>query len=241
MGWSYDFWIGNFYPPNTKHEEFLSEYSKHFSTVEIDSTFYRTPSPSTIEKWKDQTPTNFIFSAKFHKSITHERMLEGYEDRLEFFIRRISLLGDKLGPLLIQLSPRFKPDKFNVLKDFLLGLPETQRFALEVRSRNWLDNRLHSLLKDKGVALTMVDNPWMPKTYEVTAGFVYIRWEGNRRKIKGNTGKMERDRRSEIRGWAEKIRKLLDDSTEVFGYFSKFYSGHSPTDVKQLLKFLSEH
>jgi uncharacterized protein YecE (DUF72 family) len=238
MGWSYAFWIGNFYPPETKQEEFLHEYSKHFSAVEVDSTFYRTPSIDTLNTWKAQTPAGFVFSPKLHRSITHEQMLKGSGERLEFFARRVSLLGDKLGPVLIQLSPQLKRDRFNVLKDFLLGLPETLRFALEVRSRDWLDDRLHSLLTDKGVALAMVDNPWMPKTYEVTAGFVYIRWEGNKRKVKGSAGKTERNRRSEIEDWADRIGAFLDGSKEVFGYFSKFYSGHSPTDVRQLLRAL---
>ena len=80
MGWSYNFWTGNFYPKDLAPENFLSEYAKHFDTVEVDNTFYRIPSKDTVEKWRDQTPPNFLFSAKFPRRITHEKMLRDCEE-----------------------------------------------------------------------------------------------------------------------------------------------------------------
>ena len=102
-----------------------------------------------------------------------------------------------------------------------------------------LDDELYSLLRENGVALALVDQPFMPMLQTVTADFTYIRWEGDRRKVKGTLGKVEVDRENDIRVWAEKVKKFLDDSVEVFGYFSKYYSGHPPTDAIHLLKFLS--
>ena len=239
MGWSYNHWVGNFYPSNIKAQDFLFEYSKHFNSVEINRTFYRTPSASTVKQWKRQTPSNFIFSAKLPKSITHIAMLQKCDDKLSFFLNNISILNDKLGPLLIQLPPQFKPDRFKVLRDFLAHLPTTNRFALEVRNKDLQNERLYSLLRDRNVAVTMVDRSSLRKASEATGDFIYIRWEGERSKIKGNSGEAEIDRCSDLRSWTKLIQGALDNSTDVFGYFSKFYSGYPPGDAEQLLVSLS--
>jgi uncharacterized protein YecE (DUF72 family) len=240
MGWSYDFWVGNFYPSGTEPQDFLVEYSKHFSTVEIDSTFYCIPYERTVKKWRDQTPPGFLFSAKFPQRITREKVLRASTDDLEFFIKNISQLGDKLGPLLLQFPYSFKSEEFDVLKDFLSILPKGRRYVVEIRHKSWLKEGFYRMLKENNVALASADTLWMPKLNEVTADFTYIRWEGNRKKIKGTTGKVERDRGTEILKWAKKTKGLIDDRVEVFGYFSKYYSGHSPTDAKLLLISLSD-
>ncbi len=237
MGWSYDFWKGNFYPKDA--ENLLTEYAKNFDTVEIDNTFYRIPSMDTVKNWKEEVPEDFIFTAKFPRKITHIKMLEDCKEDLEVFIDHMSLMGNKLGPLLIQLPPSFKPEKFEILKDFLAALPK-RRFALEVRSKKWLDEKLYNLLRDNGVALALIDHPWMPPMGTITADFTYIRWEGDRNKIKGILGKVERDRSKEIKEWGVKLKGFLEDSVEVFGYFSKFYSGYPPGDVRMLLDALGK-
>ncbi len=235
MGWSYGFWKGNFYPEDAKN--LLIEYTKNFNTVEIDNTFYRIPSMDTVKNWKEEVPDDFIFTAKFPRKITHIKMLEDCKDDLEVFIDHMSLMGNKLGPLLIQLPPSFKPEKFEILKDFLAALPK-RRFAVEVKNKKWLDEKLYNLLRDNRVALALIDHPWMPKMSTVTSDFTYIRWEGDRNKIKGILGKVERDRSKDIQEWAMKIRGFSEDSVEVFGYFSKFYSGYSPGDARMLLDIL---
>lgn len=238
MGWSYNFWVGKLYSEGTKPDEFLAEYSKHFQTVEVDNTFYRIPSVATVVNWRVQTPVDFLFSAKFPKVITHVKMLQNCEKEVSVFIERISNLKGKLGPLLIQLSYEFKPEHVRLLRDFLPNLPKGYRFAVEVRNRKLLDDSLYSLLRENGVALAMVDHPFMPEINVTTADFAYMRWEGDRRKVDGTLGQMERDRTDDIKKWAGKVKGLLDASIEVFGYFSKYYSGYPPDDVKQLLSML---
>lgn len=160
MGWSYDFWKGNFYPEGSQN--LLTEYAKNFDTVEIDNTFYRIPSRDTVRNWKEETPDEFIFSAKFPRKITHIKMLKDCKEELQVFIEHMSLMGDKLGPMLIQLPPSFAPEKSGILKDFLAGLPERCRFAVEVRNKKWLDEKFYNLLRDTKVALVLIDHPWMP-------------------------------------------------------------------------------
>lgn len=235
MGWSYPHWIGNFYPTETKSEEFLREYSKRFDTVEVYNTFYRIPSTRVVEDWKNKTGESFIFSAKFPKSVTHVGLLGEASEKLAIFLKHISVLNEKLGPLLMQFPPSFGTDEISHLKDFLAGLPKDHKFALEIRDKRWLGEELYSLLRDRNVALALVEAPWMFLEDVVTSDFVYIRWEGNRRKIHGDLGRVEVDRSVDLARWVVRIKGFLKNSIEVFGYFSKYYSGHPPTDVGYLL------
>lgn len=107
-----------------------------------------------------------------------------------------------------------------------------------MRNKLWLEEKFYTLLRDNNVALTLIDHSWMPPMNEITADVTYIRWEGDRRKIKGTTGKPERDRTDDIRKWALKIENLLADNIEVYGYFSNNYSGYGPTDTKELIGLL---
>ena len=90
MGWSYDFWIGNFYPSGSK--DLLYEYVKNFDTVEINNTFYRIPSRDTVRNWKEEVPDDFIFTAKFPRKITHLKMLQDCKEEVEIFIEHMSIL-----------------------------------------------------------------------------------------------------------------------------------------------------
>ena len=238
MGWSYKFWWGNFYHEGISSNEFLSEYAKHFHTVEMDSTFYRIPSIRTIEKWKSQTPDDFIFSSKFPRAITHGKNWDERGEKRDIFIHNISHLGNKLGPLLLQFPPQFKAKEYIYLKDLLDQMPNGYSYAVEFRDKEWLEERIYEILRDKQIALVLVDHPWMP-TLDVTAShFTYIRWQGDSRKVKGNLGKEEIDRVEDLKKWAERIEKMRNCSIEIFGYFSKFYSGHPPSDVKRLNEYI---
>jgi uncharacterized protein YecE (DUF72 family) len=237
MGWSYAFWVGGFYPTGLRPEAYLSEYSKHFNSVEIDNTFYRIPSANTVQTWKTQTPKGFLFSAKFPRVITHLKMLRNCEEETDRFVSSMSQLQGKLGPLLLQFPSTFGPEHFPLLRDFLSTLPKRHRYAVEVRNKALSGEKLYFLLRETGVALVLVDQPFVPITEEITADFVYIRWEGDRRKVTGTSGKVEVDRTEDVRKWAPKVQDFLDRPTEVFGYFSKYYSGYPPADAKKLLAF----
>jgi uncharacterized protein YecE (DUF72 family) len=167
------------------------------------------------------------------------KMLKNCERETERFVKHISGLGNKLGPLLLQLPPVFGEEHINVLRDFVSSLPHEYRFVVEVRNRKILGDKLFSVLRDNGVALAFAYSPFMPEIAEVTADFVYVRWEGDRRKVKGTVGRVEVDRTEDIKKWVENIVRLMDDSNEVFGYFSKYYSGYPPDDVRQLLNLLN--
>ncbi len=130
QGWSYKSWNGVFYPQDTPANCYLEEYAKKLHTVEIDSTFYATPRASTVKQWDEVTPDDFRFTAKFPQKITHEKMLKEAEQDVKLFLDTMSLLGPKLGPLLLQFPYTFKPDQRVVLADFLAALPGDFRYAV---------------------------------------------------------------------------------------------------------------
>ena len=239
MGWSYGFWKGSFYPEKSASKDFLGYYARQFGTVEVDSTFYRIPRVQSVLDWKAQTPAGFLFSLKFPQVITHVKMLQDCQEEVAVFLERVALLEEKLGVLLLQFPYAFGTEYVPRLREFLETLPKTLRYVVEVRNRKLLNDGLYSVLRDNNVVLAWVDSPFMPEISEVTSDFIYVRWEGNRRRVDGTLGRREVDRSAKIAAWAEKLKPLLDGRTEVYGYFSKYYSGYPVSDAKDLLQALT--
>ena len=239
--WSSEDWVGTFYPPGTKSSDFLGIYAQHLDTVEVDSTYYRTPSDSMVRNWRARTPPGFTFAAKFPQVITHEKILLDCGDELADFLRAMSLLEDRLGPLLLQF-PYFNrktfatpEDFFARLTPFLEELPSGFRFALEVRNKYFVNAQLLDILRKKGVALALIDHPWMTPISQlastqdlVTADFAYVRWLGDRKVIEEQTQHWDRiiiNREDEMRIWIPVIRQLLKRRIQVMGYFNNHYAG----------------
>jgi uncharacterized protein YecE (DUF72 family) len=240
MGWSYNFWKGKFYPENLSSEEFLAYYAQRFSTVEVDSTFYRIPRAQTIIDWKEQTPESFQFSLKFPQVITHVKMLKNCADDTKVFLERVSRLEEKLGVLLLQFPSMFRQQHVPLLQEYLKTLPITHRYAVEVRNKTLLNDDFYALLRSHNVALAWADSSTMPLIDEVTAGFIYVRFEGDRKTVNGTLGMVEFERTQSIKAWAERLIPFLDKRKEVFAYFSKYYSGSPTKDVSDLLNCAEE-
>src|SRR3712207_4973343 len=235
-GWSYADWGGTLYPPGIPAGSRLAEYARHYATVEIDSTFYGTPRRSTVEKWREVVPEGFLFAAKFPQEITHEKNLVDCEDLTANFLRTMLLLGDRLGPLLLQLPPSFTVEGMGVLEDFLTDLPQGPRYAVEVRHRSWLGSDLAAMLREQGAALTLIDYPRMPRMEEATTGFVYIRWLGNRQEFPSGHTQAKRDRREDLAWWSERVDLFLSEGREVFASANTHYQNHSPSTLAQFLE-----
>jgi uncharacterized protein YecE (DUF72 family) len=237
IGWSYNFWKDVFYPKKTTSKDYLTYYSQQFNSVEVDSTFYRIPLQQTVANWKVQTPPNFVFSLKFPQLITHIHMLRDCQYETDTFLNTVSLLGEKLGALLLQFPPNFAADHLSDLETYLGALPQTHRYVVEVRNKGWLNQDVYSLLKANNVALAWADSPLMAEIREVTADFLYIRWEGDRKKVNGTIGKVEVDRLENLKSEAKKLKPFLGKMT-VFGYFAKYFSGFPPTDIAKMQDYL---
>ncbi len=241
-------WPGSFYPASLKPAEYLSYYAQQFDTVELDSTFYRAPSPPTVRGWYAKTPEGFIFAAKVPQTITHEKVLENCEADLLSFLKVMDLLGEKLGPILFQF-PYFNKSKFGNAADFLARLrpflkklPRGYRFAVEIRNKYWLVPAFVDALREHGVALALIDHSWMPSVRDVlrkidpiTADFTYIRWLGDRKGIEEQTKSWDKtivDRHRELREWVEACRKFQPRGIKIFAFANNHYAGHAPDTVR---------
>jgi uncharacterized protein YecE (DUF72 family) len=245
-------WEKGFYPEGAKPADYLSYYAQHFDTVEIDSTYYRTPAADVVRGWATKTPPGFLFAAKVPQTVTHEKVLLHCEKEFQEFVERMTLLGEKLGILLLQF-PYFNKQAFASPDDFLKRLepfirtfPEGVRFALEVRNKMWLGPKLFDLLRSRGVTLALVDHPWMPRPEEVflkgdplTADFAYIRWLGDRKVIEERTKTWDKtivDRSKELTEWANVCWKISARGIPIFAYANNHYAGHGPGTVQLFLE-----
>lgn len=250
--WSAESWVGSFYPAGTQPADFLPFYAQHFDTVEIDATFYRTPSPAMVEGWKKKTPEGFLFAAKVPQVITHEKRLENIDAELNEFLKVMSGLGEKLGPLLFQFPYFNKTDLpspfpfFEAIRKLVKSLPEGFRFAIEVRNKNFLVPAFLDALKSRRIALALIDHPWMLKASEyrkrmdlLTTDWTYVRWLGDRVAIEKETKSWDKvvvDRAAETELWVGAIRDLAP-KYEIYGYFNNHYAGHAPASIALFKKF----
>jgi uncharacterized protein YecE (DUF72 family) len=176
-----------------------------------------------------------LFSLKFPQRITHFKMLKNCEEDTEFFLEKANLLGPKLGVLLLQFPPMFKQIHFQLLKDYIKQLPQKYRYAIELRNKSLLNKDVYSLLKEYNIALVWVDSSDMPFIDELTANFIYMRWEGDRKKVLGTKAMTEINQLTHTQEWAIKFKPFIEKQTLFFGYFSKYYSGYPPEDITDFI------
>jgi uncharacterized protein YecE (DUF72 family) len=243
-------WPGSFYPAGMKPAEYLSYYATQFNSVEVDSTFYRTPSRSTVSGWYGKTPPDFIFAAKVPQIITHEKVLLSCEREFEEFIDTMRLLDDKLGPLLLQF-PYFKETDFAAgdfltrLRSFLKRLKGTAiRYAIEIRNKAWLDQKFADILREYNIAFVLQDQGWMPRPHQlkfdyITADFAYVRLLGDRKGIEKQTKAWDKvivDRSRELRSWVDTCQQIVKRGAPTFVYINNHYAGHAPATVAEFLR-----
>lgn len=224
-GWKYDDWKGVFLPSKPTDE--LAAYARVFDTVEIDSTWYHTPSRRVVESWRRRVPDDFRFAAKVPRAITHDKNLFDCEGELSAFLDAMSALEDKLGPILFQFPPDWTARQGEEsLRNFLPLLPQDWKFAVEFRHESWFSDRIAELLREYSVAWTLADfGHFVPQVY-VTAPFSYIRWLGNRHEPLEPLNSIKKDRAPEEEQWAQVIADL--PVREVWGFFNNHWAGYSP-------------
>jgi len=249
-------WVGSFYPKGMKPVDFLSYYATKFNAVELDNTFYRVPAMSTVEGWNVKTPPGFLFTAKVPQVITHEKVLHDCKDDLNYFLRTMDVLGDRLGPLLLQFG-YFNQKAFKTQAEFLerlvlflKSLPKDYKFAVEIRNKNWMDEKFADVLRKHNVGLTLIDQSWVPRPWEmktkfdmVTADFVYIRWLGDRKGIEAITESWDKvvvDRKADLKRWVEIIVSLVKDKRlrQILAFANNHYAGHAPATLAMVSKML---
>lgn len=245
QGWNYDAWVGPFYPIGTRPGDYLSVYARAFDTVEVDSTFYAIPPAKTVRGWRERTPQGFTFALKLPQEITHERRLRDAADIAQTFFDRARELGDRLGPVLIQLGPDFGPVELPALARFLPTLPQDIEFSVEFRHRGWIQEGILALLAEHGVALTLSDARWIPRKQmlslasRVATPFVYVRFMGANRDIV-DYSRVQIDRTAELEQWSAVLWPLALKGVRVYTYVNNHFAGHSPQSARELQLLLHQ-
>ena len=239
QGWSYDDWKGVFYPPGAKQEERLPFYAEVFDTVELDTTFYHPPRGTIARSWERHTPPGFRFAAKVPRAITHEGRLRGVAEALAAFARAMEPLGEKLGPVLVQLPAEFTRDDAAAadLDAFLAGAPSALRIAVEFRHASWHVEPTFASLRAHGAALAWTEWRDLARLTQVTADFLYLRWLGDRREIE-RYDRVQVDRSESFSAWDRDLSRVLPEVREVFGYFNNHWAGHSPASANEMKRRL---
>lgn len=206
-GFAYPSWKPDFYPDKLPAKKFLAHYAGRLNAVEINYTFRRLPSASTLENWVSQTPPEFLFCPKAHMRITHIDRLQPSEFTSVFF-RAIDPLrtARRLGPVLFQLPPNCRLDA-DLLEAFLATLPQEIHYAFEFRNNSWLAEPVYEILRRHGVSLCLAESEKLVIPQVITAGFVYSRLR------KGDYGEAERQ---EI---AERVRSVLGGGRDMYVFF----------------------
>lgn len=225
-GWVYKEWAHDFYQ-GLKPREHFGHYAAQFSTVEINATFYRLPALATVRTWRDQAPPDFIFAVKGSRFITHIKRLTNLGRALGTFVRRVRPLKEKLGPLLWQLPPNFKPD-LPRLEAFLQKLPANLAHAVEFRHPEWFQEPTFFLLRHYRVASVSMSSLRMPMNLEVTGPIVYIRFHG----LAG--GPRHDYTTQELEPWARHIRAQAENGKNVYVYFNNDLNVRAPANAQLL-------
>jgi uncharacterized protein YecE (DUF72 family) len=159
--WSFKGWVGNFYPEGTKPGDFLREYTRRLTTVEGNTTFYAVPATKTVEGWAAEMPGGFRFCPKLPRTISHAGKLAEHIEEALSFAEIMNRLGPNLGPMFLQLPPRYSPRQFEDLSAFLEAWPRDTRLAVEVRHLAWFDapyrESLNQLLSGYNMARVVID------------------------------------------------------------------------------------
>ena len=212
-GFVYDHWRYRFYPEKLSKAKWLEFYTTHFSTVELNSTFYRLPSETVFANWRDSSPDDFTFAVKVSRFITHIKRLKDAKESVGTFLSRAKILGEKLGPLLYQLPPNMHRNDER-LESFLSLLPQGMRHVFEFRHQSWLEDEVFETLHKYNVGFCVFDMPDVSCPLVATADFAYIRFHGST----GLYWSCYSD--DELAGWAQRLADLAANLKATYIYFN---------------------
>lgn len=238
-GYQYEHWKGRFYPEDLPKKRWFEHYQQHFSTVEINATFYHLFKEVTFEKWHDQAPAGFVYVLKLWRWITHRKRLHNAAEEIETFLSRALRLGEFLGPVLVQLPPGLHRNDDRLQTFFAdwrkveRSLKKTVRLTFEFRDTSWFDPAVYAILKKNAAALCLPDMPLVHGYREVTADFIYLRMHG--KPALYYTLYSE----DELKDWARWLRSYMGKGLDVYAYFDNDGDAHAVQNALQLKELLS--
>ncbi|MBF1988345.1 DUF72 domain-containing protein [Fischerella thermalis] len=253
--WAYKGWVGELFPPGTRPADFLHLYSRRFTTVEGNTTFYAIPNQETVARWATDTPPGFEFCLKLPRDITHNQQLQPYIPDALKFIEVMRPLGKRLGPIFAQLPPSYAPTLLDDLTAFLSAWPHTGiPLALEVRHRDWFKephaSNLKALLEKLGVGRVLLDSrpiytgdddpqlqserrkPKLPVQFSITAPFSLIRF------ISHPNLEINQPFMAE---WVTQIQQWLQQGKRIYFFVHCPLEERSPNTARHFQKLLEQN
>ncbi len=232
-GWHYEHWKGPFYPKNLSSKDFLKYYLKHFTTVEINRTFYSLPSKKIFSTYAKNVSKSFIFSIKASRFITHIKRLKAPKTTLKRLFSRIQGLNGHLGPILFQLPSRWKCNPKRLLT-FLKALPTNYKYAFEFRDPSWHNEEIYQLLKQYNAAFCIYEFEYLLTPLIITADFLYVRFHGPHGAYQGKYSLKT------LKKWALFFKKAAKQGKEIYCYFDNDEQGFAAINAKTLKKLIKK-
>jgi uncharacterized protein YecE (DUF72 family) len=227
-GWQYRDWRGRFYPQDLPQRLWLEHYAEHFHTVEVNNAFYRLPERDTFAQWRERTPEGFVFAVKMSRYLTHVKRLHEPAEPVRRFLDRAAGLGERLGPVLLQLPPTLKSN-VDDLERALACFPKGVEVAVEPRHPSWWSNEIRAALERHDAALCWADRKGRPVTpLWRTAGWGYLRMH------EGLARPSPRYGRKALLSWIDRIEEAYPGDPKVYVYFNNDTGGAAVTDARTL-------
>ena len=230
-GWTYRHWSGSFFPTTLDDARRLEFYAEHFPTVELNASYYRWPSDAAFASWARRLPPHFRLTVKAPKALTHVARLDDPAAWTARIATSLALLGDRAGPLLVQLPPSLHRDDA-LLDAFLSGMPPSVRVAMEFRHDSWLDDEVFALLEARRTAYVVASGPKLTTVRRATTDLAYVRWHGpdGARRYGGCYT-------DEALGeWAITLREWAARGRRVYGYFNNDIDGYAVANARTLTR-----
>jgi uncharacterized protein YecE (DUF72 family) len=239
-GWQYDDWRGGLYPPGLAAARWLEYYAARFGTVENNGTFYRLAAPKTFADWKSRTPDGFVMAIKASRYLTHIRRLRDPAEPVRRLLAAAAGLGDRLGPVLLQLPPTMQADQAALdecLAQFAAEAPDSLnpagarlRVCVEFRHESWWTPQTRKLLQHHNAALCWADRRGRPDgPLWRTADWGYLRFH------EGAAQPWPRYGRQSLHSWLDRISAEFADTADVFAYFNNDQHGAAVRDAQALI------
>ena len=218
-GFSYSTWKGKFYPATLAGSKMLAYYAERLNGVELNGSFYRTPPASTLEKWATETPPRFRFCMKANRGLTYSADTFDRVGLARIFTQRIAILGERLGPVLLQFPP-VRQKNIALLDSLLTALDRPA--AAEFRHASWFDAETYAVLRAHGAALVVTDEAKWPRAPLVDLGSVaYFRLR------RGYTTKS-------FQPWVAEVTSAMAAHADVYVFLK--HDSASPALARRLLK-----
>ncbi|PZV08894.1 MAG: DUF72 domain-containing protein [Leptolyngbya sp.] len=256
--WAFKDWVGSFYPKGSKAGDFLRLYGDRMTAVEGNTTFYSMPDAKTIDRWAATMPPGFRFCPKLPRAFSHQGKLMPFVESSHRFLQTLMPLGDRLGPLFIQLPPTYSPEQMGDLREFLARWPrQTHPIAVEVRHLDWFAEphatHLNQMLTSLSVGRVLLDTrpiydcintpdddpqigserkkPRVPLQPMVTAPFTIVRYISHPDLAYNQTYFDE---------WVPRLHQWLEASTDVYFFAHCPQEARSPAVAREVYHQLQQ-